>query len=138
MSGIGRQLTLTSLDGHLPPALNYELVENCLHRRMSVGEGEIHSSIDVADIANIPEDQEMHSLWWKLRMQGRTPTAATPTRKRIRTVDLFSGAGGLAVGLSQLAEEAGVRVITGLAVDTDAGATLVYARNHRTRMTSQQ
>ena len=129
---------LTSINGHWPSALDYELVENSLHRRMSVGEGEIHSSIELADIPENPEDQEMHGLWWKLRMQGRIPIAAAPTRKRIRTIDLFCGAGGLAVGLSHLAEEAGVRVITGLAVDTDAGATSVYARNHRTRMTSHQ
>lgn len=129
---------LPSLEGQLSPAMNYELAGDCLHRRIPVGVGEIHSSIDVADIAEFPEDQGLHSLWWKLRMQGRIPTSALPTRERIRTVDLFCGAGGLAVGLAHLAEEAGVRVITGLAVDTDSGATSVYARNHRTRMTSNQ
>ena len=129
---------LHSLEGHWPPALNYELTEDCLQRQMSVGKAKICSYIDVAGISDLPQDQGMHSYWWKLRMQGRVPTPVMSIKKRIRTVDLFCGAGGLAVGLAHLAEEAGARVITGLAADTDADATVVYARNHRTRLISHQ
>ena len=66
---------------------------------------------------------------------------STTTRHRaepIRVVDLFSGAGGLMVGVRQLVAEAGLRVTCELAVDIDSDALQVHARNHRTRMTSSQ
>jgi len=45
-------------------------------------------------------------------------------------VDLFSGAGGLALGLRQLLDEMGAEARWELIVDRDPGATAVYARNN--------
>ena len=120
------------------PDLRYQLTDGCLRRELAVGELVIESYIDALGSGESPtpaESECLHGLWWKLRMQGHVPTAVAPTRQRIHTVDLFCGAGGLAVGVAQLAQEVGARVITALAVDTDVDATAVYARNHRTRMT---
>lgn len=105
----------------------------------SGGRMEIRSSIAGFDISRLGGDS-LHSLWWKLQMEGRIPESDVPCRtrfgrNRLRVVDLFCGAGGLGVGLTQLAQEAGTRVVTALAADTDSDATSVYAHNHTTRTT---
>ena len=74
--------------------------------------------------------------WWTAYLSGArpAPVAEAPSARRLRTVDLFCGAGGLALGVAQLAEELGVRVVTELVADSDAGAVAVYATNHDTRL----
>ena len=52
---------------------------------------------------------------------------------RIRTVDLFCGVGGLTAGIALAAAEMGHRIQCELAVDADAEALAVFARNHRAR-----
>lgn len=74
--------------------------------------------------------------WWLAILGGAIPRpdeAAGGPGRAIRVVDLFAGAGGLMVGLSQLLAEAGRRPVCELAVDIDSDALAVHRRNHRTR-----
>ena len=117
-----------------PRGLSYEMSTGRLRRSLLLGDVEVCSFIDGFDLSRL-RAESLHGLWWKLRMEGWVPAPDMPCRTRLRVVDLFCGAGGLGVGLTQLAHETGGRVITTLAADTDSDATAVYARNHRTRMT---
>ncbi|MCY3540063.1 MAG: DNA cytosine methyltransferase [bacterium] len=74
--------------------------------------------------------------WWKTYLNGHLPSGLTSSTRPIRVVDLFSGAGGLALGVKQLVAEMGQRVLTELIVDQDAAASDVYASNHEVRIRS--
>jgi DNA (cytosine-5)-methyltransferase 1 len=53
-------------------------------------------------------------------------------------VDLFCGAGGLALGIRQAAGELGHALESVLAVDRDVGALSVYRKNHGSRLVSSE
>lgn len=79
--------------------------------------------------------------WWTACLRGAEPSPVSVPLQQVeplRAVDLFAGAGGMMVGVRQLAAEAGRRVVCELAVDTEADAVAVHARNHRTRRLSSE
>jgi len=80
----------------------------------------------------IPDD--IKGAWWRAYLEGTSPTPTVKRRHTLSVVDLFCGAGGLALGLKQLCAELGVRVAAEAIVDQDKDATRVYASNHRTRL----
>lgn len=55
--------------------------------------------------------------------------AVLASSRTLTSVDLFSGCGGLSLGLEQAAEAVGCRVATALAVDTDTAALEVFGEN---------
>jgi DNA (cytosine-5)-methyltransferase 1 len=71
--------------------------------------------------------------WWTAHLRGQRPTPLV-TRRPVRTVDLFSGPGGLAVGFSGAALELGHDFVSVAAADQDAEALLLYTANHSTRL----
>ena len=75
-------------------------------------------------------------LWWREYLRGRAPTSSHERTGSLRYVDLFSGPGGLALGLRQLSREVGARLVCEGAVDQDEEAMLVYAANHGARLRS--
>lgn len=74
--------------------------------------------------------------WWSRYLAGARAIARKRSGRTLRTADLFCGAGGLALGIRQAADELGHAVESALAVDQDAGALAVYRRNHGTRLTT--
>jgi len=74
------------------------------------------------------------AAWWLSYLEGRRAVATKPTKKTLRVFDMFSGAGGLGLGLRQAADECGMRVHSVVAADQDLGALNVYRRNHETDM----
>lgn len=75
--------------------------------------------------------------WWRAFFAGQKPVAAQ-RRGRIRSLDLFCGPGGLALGFGQAARELGYEFVSEAAVDEDAGAVEIYASNHETRQRSSR
>jgi DNA (cytosine-5)-methyltransferase 1 len=71
--------------------------------------------------------------WWRAFLDGQRPVAGV-ARGRVRSLDLFCGPGGLALGFGQAARELGYELISEAAVDADAAATKVYRTNHETRV----
>ncbi len=82
-------------------------------------------------------DDDLKGAWWRSYLAGNIPEA-NQSRGRVRTVDLFSGPGGLALGFRQGCAEMGVAVVSELAVDEDVEATHVYAANHQARAMSNR
>ena len=115
-----------------------------LTRSLSAGGWSLRSSIPFSGANGLDPDEargDPLGAWWKACLRGAVPKPDPPSPARlppVRAVDLFAGAGGLMVGVRQLAAEAGRRVICELAVDTDADALAVHVRNHRTRMLSTE
>lgn len=72
--------------------------------------------------------------WWRSHILGRPVASGSAQSRSLRFVDLFSGAGGLAIGFRKAATELGFRSIAEGAVDQDAGALDVHGLNHSTRL----
>ncbi len=119
----------------------YELDGHKLRRRVRLG-GLVVESWVAADATAMATDSdvlgqsELKSIWWNAYLNGVVPVCAQEPDGVLRTVDLFSGVGGLALGVGQFASEAGRTVSCELAVDTDASALRVHRANHRTRICS--
>ena len=80
---------------------------------------------------------DLKGAWWRSYLAGEVPEASQ-SLGRLRTVDLFSGPGGLALGFRQWCAEMGVGVDPQIVVDEDVEATHVYAANHRARALSNR
>ncbi len=78
------------------------------------------------------------NAWWANYLTGSRPRALSSSGRTVRVVDLFSGAGGLALGLRQLLDEMGAGARWELIVDRDPGATAVYARNNEVARISNE
>ncbi len=76
--------------------------------------------------------------WWRAYLRGRRPVTANPSGKTLRIADLFCGAGGLALGVRQLCDEAGLEPVWEFIADRDDGAVAVYAGNHPVRRVSRE
>jgi len=72
--------------------------------------------------------------WWQSYLSGRRAVSLNPQQSELRTMDLFSGAGGLALGFRQAADECGFTTRSLLAVDEDPGALQIYRQNHETSL----
>ncbi len=122
--------------------------------RFSLGTGKLRHSVRLGDVAieswvatdtaGLPEDPtvggpirlDLKGAWWRAYLAGIQPVSTAGRTGSLRVADLFSGVGGLALGVRQLAAEAGRNTVTEVAVDTDAGALEVYSANHETRIGS--
>lgn len=93
-------------------------------RRLRFTEDEHASSI--ADLADAGLDAA--GAWWQSVLRGGRP-APPPLRSELRIVDLFSGAGGLALGAAMAAEALGRLPRFAGAVDLDRSALAVHQRN---------
>lgn len=78
-------------------------------------------------------EPDLEGRWLRSYLSGARPQiVATADERHVRTVDLFCGAGGFALGVRQLAAETGHTVVNELATDVDEAALAVFAANHRT------
>lgn len=132
-----------SAPGQLPPESDprglLSLGDSCesfrvegerLHRRLQVGGSVLGASIPLIEAF---DEDDLKGAWWRAYLDGISPTAAAGPAGSLRVADLFSGPGGLALGVRQLAAEAGRELVSELCCDTDAAAVAVYAANHGTR-----
>lgn len=102
--------------------------ERTLARTIRTSAGTFSSRQDRAPVSEDPLGD-----WWQARLLGTRPQSERSTRPTLRTVDLFCGPGGLALGLQLLADEMGIDVVSAAAVDQDDAALRVYAANHHAR-----
>lgn len=88
-------------------------------------------------IGSLAHAADLKGAWWKAYLTGAEPSPAEGYKTPIRVVNLFSGIGGLALGVRQMAAELGHSVVTEVIVDEDGSANAVYAANHDTRLRLQ-
>lgn len=68
--------------------------------------------------------------WWKSELAGEV--LAEPSQVALRSVDVFSGAGGLTLGLRNAAQSLGIDVQSRAALDVDEAGLRVHAAKHDT------
>ena len=108
-------------------ASSFDLRDGRLHRTVSVGALTGRSSYPVADATG-----DDLGDWWRAFLHGESLSNETHLGT-VRSLDLFCGPGGLALGFSQACAEAGFDFVSEAAIDDDAGAVDVYATNHSTK-----
>lgn len=72
-----------------------------------------------------------HRDWWKSFLLGERPCSLGKQGRELTILDLFSGCGGLAIGISEGARALGLNPIIRAAVDVDDLALEVYSSNLR-------
>lgn len=106
---------------------SFDLVGDRIQRTLRVGAITARSSYRLTE----PTGEDLGD-WWRCYLRGDELVAEEPLGA-VRTLDLFCGPGGLALGFAQACAELGYSVRSEGAIDDDAGAVDVYATNHGTR-----
>lgn len=113
---------------------SFELVDGRLLRRVRAGEARIESSIPVGEDHRTDASADPLAFWWDAYLAGQVPVSHFDRRRILRLADLFCGAGGLTMGVTQLARDLSLHVVVGLAVDSDLDAIATFAANHDVRL----
>lgn len=103
-------------------------------RKLRIGGCETEATIKYGDVVN----GDIRGAWWKAYLNGLSPNQANINGKTLSTIDLFCGAGGLALGFKQFCLEVGCKMVAEAIVDQDVEATRVYSANHQTQHRSSQ
>jgi DNA (cytosine-5)-methyltransferase 1 len=77
---------------------------------------------------------EPDSDWWFGYLQGDRHKVESERLPSVRTVELFCGPGGLALGFGEACREIGSSLESEAACDQDEGAVMVYAANHHSKV----
>lgn len=107
--------------------------------RYTSGEGYVTHELEIADLhvqatmSTTGGSDDPKGAWWRGYLEGKQPEAIDPIGGRLRTADLYCGAGGLANGVRQLCAELGISVVPEFIADQDQQATHVYTANHSSR-----
>jgi DNA (cytosine-5)-methyltransferase 1 len=108
--------------------------------------GNLYHSIEAAGhhartfVAMGTADADSKGEWWRAYLRGMKPEVAESSYagRTVRTIELFCGPGGLALGFEQACAELGLRSKSLAAVDQDIEAVSVYRKNHDTQMTTTE
>src|SRR5690606_23881461 len=96
-------------------AERYEFDGSRVRHTVEVGELAIEAEVE----AHPEGDESPQAAWWRAYLHGSAPRATRPLGTTLHTADLFSGAGGLALGARQVARELGMRPVVELVADVD-------------------
>ena len=69
------------------------------------------------------------SHWWRSWLRGARSFPDRSPSRELKIVDVFSGCGGLALGVKEAISASGMKVQTKVAIDIDPGALSAYKHN---------
>ena len=109
-----------------------------IRHRLELDEDPIlEAAIPVDHAARAHDDAK--NGWWQSHLLGRRPHPGGKCEQHdLRIADLFCGSGGLALGVRQLCDEAGLTPAWEFIADHDQAATAVYRANHATQRSSPE
>ena len=88
----------------------------------------IESSIPVGEDDRTHASTDPLACWWDAYLAGQVPVSHSDRPRNLRLADLFCGAGGLTMGVTQLARDLSLDIVVGLAVDSDRDALATFCR----------
>ena len=94
--------------------------------------GVFQSSRSISEVSTVADAL---GEWWLGYLTGR-PLNPTRVEATVRSVDLFSGAGGLSLGFGRACQELGLIHQSLAAADIDEGALDVFVENHSPAVTA--
>ena len=120
------------------PAVEYALDGDVLVRTASAGRFKSVSSLPLPAAEEVerrdtaPDGAALGGMWNRLQLNGARPRFYRgPDRPTVNVVDMFSGCGGLSLGVKRAAEAVGARPVFVLSVDVAPAAMSVYVKNLR-------
>lgn len=126
-----------------PIVAEYETKEGYILRRAQAGRFSSLSRMllpETGVTAPHQEDNADSAAFWNALLLGggRPLVCRAPERPTVSVVDLFSGCGGLSLGVKRAAEAVGVQPLFSLAVDVAPAALRVYTSNLRPVRSARQ
>ena len=109
--------------------------EDAIVRTIRLHEAETQSRIAAAG-TKLGDQDTLRARWWKEFLLGAKPVSLQETSRPLNVVDLFSGPGGLSLGVKQAATALGNPIRSMFAADTDSEATEIHQQNHETAIVS--
>ena len=103
-------------------------------RCVPAGSKPITSWMECSERDAAEADRDPLGAWWRTYLSGSVPRGASGCRRPLGMADIFCGAGGLALGVAQLAHELGRRPVWEFIVDSDADAVATFTANHEVRV----
>lgn len=114
-------------------SLSFEYADDgkFLHKFIDNGSAMVESIRERAS-----NDTDLAAAWAKAYLLGKPIRSASSGTGKVRSVELFCGSGGMALGFGEAVREIGLRFESEACLDQDAEAVDVYAANHRSRLRS--
>lgn len=106
---------------------SYESRTHAIRRTLSIEGRAFHSRIE--DGSGLGAGDSPWAKWWRSYLFGKRCEVEAPPAGNISIADLFCGCGGLTLGAIEASLAVGLRPTVRLAIDMDAEALAVYARN---------
>lgn len=106
---------------------SYEGSTGTVRRVLSIEGHAFHSRIE--DRSRLEVGHSLWAKWWRSYLFGARSQTEVPPAGRVSIADVFCGCGGLTLGAIEACLAAGLRPTVSLAIDMDAEALAVYARN---------
>lgn len=103
-----------------------------LVQHLTVGGSTYSASVSTSEDAS----PDLLGEWWRAYLHGERPRSQDRAGTPMRVAEVFSGSGGLALGLRQACDELGLPRLSMAAADQDAEAIAIYRRWNDTRVTS--
>jgi DNA (cytosine-5)-methyltransferase 1 len=110
---------------------NYYFEDKRVIRELKVGARAWYSGIE----NRADKDSDGYAAWWQSFLRGAPIYGQSSDTQQapLRTVDAFSGCGGLTLGATQAAIAVGRRVEAVAAIDVDDGGLQVHKHNFKTK-----
>jgi len=116
----------------LPIAQRYELDGELIRKWVISPTGATATTRRI--VGDVSDTQDLRCAWLRAYLRGVPIRLESQRSPSVRTVELFCGPGGLALGFDEACREIGSRMESEGAVDQDDEAVRVYAANHATKL----
>lgn len=124
---------MTSIDAPNPISESYSCGDGWVRKTLHTPGGTTESSRPAISAEGSPREQ-----WLRSYMLGGVHTRESIRLPSVRSVELFCGSGGLALGFGEACRDIGSTLESEAAVDTDMSALEVYQANNRTKMVQRK
>lgn len=107
----------------------FDRSEGLLVRQVRTASGDEVESLVVSDGVDPEEESDYRSAYERAWLRLQTEPTRMELRRQIRVVDLFSGCGGMTLGVAEACRALSYKPLPVLAVDIDRAALNVFERN---------
>lgn len=121
------QVTVTSRLQPAVPSYEVNLNSQCVSRLLSIDGKSFETKYEIPRGVSLKQD--VHSVYDQVFLRDSQPFVQPSSRGTIRAADLFSGCGGLSLGVREASVAMGKRFESAFALDSDESSLSVYKTN---------
>lgn len=107
----------------------FDRSEGVLVRQVRADSGDEVESLVVSDGVDPEEESDYRSAYERAWLRLQTAPTRMELRREVRVVDLFSGCGGMTLGVAEACRALGYKALPVLAIDIDGAALEVFKTN---------